>query len=310
MNILKRYAKKILKIFMQDNLEAIPAIEQLAELQKKAGLFPLGHFYSPIPDWGEIQKDELKIWGNLPNVIDGIDLNEKEQLTLFDEFVEYYKELPFPIEKQDDFRYYFENTGYSYSDAITLYSMIRHAKPKHIIEVGSGHSSCLMLDTNERFLENTIKFTFIEPYPELLYSLIRESDKPGIQVFSKRLQDVDLQEFASLEKNDILFIDSTHVSKINSDVNYIFFKVLPSIKSGVYIHFHDIFYPFEYPKNWALEGRAWNEDYILRAFLEYNYAFKIVFFNTFLEYFHEDYFRERMALCLKNKGGSIWLQKQ
>jgi hypothetical protein len=188
--------------------------------------------------------------------------------------------------------------------------MIRHARPKQIIEVGSGYSSCLMLDTNELFFEKAIKTTFIEPYPELLYTLIQENDKKSIKVFPNRLQDVAIEEFSCLNKNDILFIDSTHVSKVNSDVNYIFFEILPALKSGVFIHFHDIFYPFEYPKSWVLEGRAWNEDYMLRAFLEYNNAFKVVFFNTFLEYFHEDFFREHMPLCLKNRGGSLWIQKQ
>ena len=82
-----------------------------------------------------------------------------------------------------------------------------------------------------------------------------------------KLQDVDLKEFDKLKSGDVLFIDSTHVSKIGSDVNYLFFEILPRLHRGVYIHIHDIFYPFEYPKDWIDEGRAWNENYILRAFL-------------------------------------------
>src|SRR5690606_17050723 len=109
--------------------------------------------------------------------------------------------------------------------------------------------------------------------------------------------------------NDILFIDSTHVSKINSDVNYIFFEILPRLASGVYIHFHDIFFPFEYPKAWVYEGRAWNEAYILRAFLQYNNAFSVVLMNTFMDQFHKSFFREHMPLCLINPGGSIWIRK-
>jgi len=76
-----------------------------------------------------------------------------------------------------------------------------------------------------------------------------------------------------------------------------------------HIHFHDIFYPFEYPKEWIYEERAWNENYILRAFLQYNRAFKIIFCNTFLEHFYEQEFMSEMPLCMKNKGGSIWLKK-
>ena len=275
----------------------------------KSGIFPPGHYYSPIPNLQEVRQDETAIWGNFPRTIDGIDLNEDGQLRLFDKFKEFYKELPFPSEKAGTCRYYFENPSYSYSDAIILYCIIRHTKPRRIIEVGSGYSSCVTLDTSEQFFGDAIDVTFIEPYPDLLYSLIRTGDKEKVRVLPTRLQDVALTEFDSLENNDILFINSTHVSKVNSDVNYIFFKISPRLKRGVFIHFHDIFYPFEYPKEWIYEGRFWNEDYILHAFLQYNTAFKILFFNTFLEHFHEEAFNKYMPLCLRNRGGSIWLQK-
>ena len=115
--------------------------------------------------------------------------------------------------------------------------------------------------------------------------------------------------FATLEENDILFIDSTHVAKIGSDVNYLFFEVLPRLRAGVYVHVHDIFHPFEYPRAWIYEGRAWTEAYMLRAFLTFNTAFEIVLFNTFLERFHRERFAHKMPLCLRNEGGSIWLRR-
>jgi hypothetical protein len=188
--------------------------------------------------------------------------------------------------------------------------MIRYAQPKKIIEVGSGYSSCATLDVNELFFDRSIECTFIDPYPEQLFSLIKEDDRKKITVIQKRLQDVGVDIFTSLSANDILFVDSSHVSKINSDVNYIFFELLPLLQSGVYIHFHDIFYPFEYPKDVVRRGFAWNEDYILHAFLQYNTSFKILFFNTFLEHFFKQQFAESMPLCLKNPGGSIWLRKR
>lgn len=270
---------------------------------------PPGHFYSPIPNLDEIRENEAAIFGTTPKAIPGIDLAEESQLQLLDEFKTYYSELPFAAHKAPGLRYAFENNSYSYSDAIMLYSMIRHAQPKRMVEIGSGHSSCVTLDTNELFFAGGIKTTFIEPYPELLLSLIKPSDKESIQLLPTKLQDVDASVFESLEANDILFVDSTHVCRTNSDVNRILFEILPSLKSGVYIHFHDIFYPFEYPKAWVYEGRAWNEAYALRAFLQFNNAFKIVFFNTYLEHFHKAFFEEHMPLCLKNPGGSLWLQR-
>ena len=190
-----------------------------------------------------------------------------------------------------------------------LHCMIRYLRPKRIIEVGSGFSSCVTLDTNQLFFGNSISTTFIEPYPSLLLSLLKETDKNSAKIISRRVQDVDMAEFEALAANDILFIDSTHVSKVSSDVNCIFFDILPRLATGVHIHFHDIFYPFEYPKEWLLEGRAWNEAYMLRAFLQYNKSFEVVLMNTYMEHFHESFFKENMPLCLNNRGGSIWIRK-
>src|SRR5207302_8473946 len=97
-----------------------------------------------------------------------------------------------------------------------------------------------------------------------------------------------------LEDGDILFIDSTHVGKAGSDVNRFFFEILPALERGVVIHFHDIFYPFEYPARWLDEGRAWNEQYLLRAFLEFNEMFQIKLFTTFMETKHKQWFEEKM----------------
>ena len=305
MRIIKRVAKK-LPPMKRVLLERDQARE---ELRKYGGFVPPGHFYSPIPSLDEVALREDVIFNRIPRKVPGIDLNTEEQMDMFASFKEYYDELPFKADKTDSLRYFFENPTYSYSDAILLYCMIRHAQPKRIIEIGSGYSSCVILDTNEIFFNNNISCTFIEPYPQLLESLIKENDKERIEIIPTKLQEVDLSKFACLSSGDILFVDSTHVSKVDSDVNHIFFEILPSLSNEVYIHFHDIFYPFEYPKEWIYAGRAWNENYILRAFLQYNSAFKIIFYNTFLEHYYEQQFISEMPLCMKNKGGSIWLKK-
>jgi hypothetical protein len=269
-----------------------------------------GHFYSPQPSLKEVRKDEAKIYGSIPSNIPGIDLHEEEQLQLLNDLKTYYDEISLPPKKIKGMRYYFENVAYSYSDAILLHGMIRYLKPKRIIEVGSGYSSALELDTNERFFGGSIELTYIEPHPALLLSLIYGRDKGKVNIIPSRLQDVDLSTFDSLQANDILFIDSTHVSKINSDVNVLFFDILPRLRSGVYIHFHDIFYPFEYPKEWIYEGRAWNELYILRAFLQYNRAFRIRLMSNYMVRYHESFFQQHMPLCLTQPGGNIWIRKE
>lgn len=219
--------------------------------------------------------------------------------------------MPFVEHKKTELRYYFENDSYSYSDAICLYGMLRELKPKRIIEIGSSFSSALMVDTNEKFLNNQVDFTFIDPHPDLLLSLLTQDDRknPRINIIDKKLQEIDSNIFSKLEKNDILFIDSTHVSKAFSDVHKQIFEILPLLKKGVFIHFHDIFYPFEYPKEWLLEGRAWNEAYLIRAFLQYNNAFEIVLFNTYLHQNYNEIMTSHMPLGTKNTGGCLWLKK-
>lgn len=278
-------------------------------LKKAQGFVPPGHFYSPIVKISEIMNDSANIFDVTPREIPGIDLNESGQLELLAEFESLYSAIDFPEFRTNGRRYFYENPAYSYSDAIMLNCMMRKFRPNRIIEVGSGYSSCAMLDTSENFLEKAVSLTFIEPYPELLKSLIFPGDLDSIRIVPSRLQDVEIEVFRKLQANDFLFIDSTHVCKTGSDVNYLLFNILPSLHSGVHVHIHDIFYPFEYPKEWVLGGRSWNEVYALRAFLQFNSHFKIELMNTYLEHFHKARFADRMPLCLKNSGGSIWLLK-
>lgn len=268
-----------------------------------------GHFYSPIPSTREIKVNEDRLFSKRASSLPAVDLNLPQQLRLLEKFTLYYNMLSFPINKSDEFRYYYENISFGYGDAISLFSIMHEYKPKRIVEVGSGYSSCVTLDTNEKWFGWKIDCLFIEPFPDLFYSLIRKEDLKQIRILAKRLQDVSLEEFKKLEENDILFIDSTHVSKIGSDVNYIFFEILPCLHKGVLVHFHDIFYPFEYPMEWALEGRAWNEAYLCRAFLEYNSVFKIEFFNSYMAHFFSSIFNNKLPLFLRNAGGSLWLRK-
>jgi predicted O-methyltransferase YrrM len=224
-------------------------------------------------------------------------------------FEQYYSEIPFTENKNNKTRYYFENGVYSYTDAIFLYSMIRHFKPKQIIEIGSGFSSSIILDTNEHFMNNSIKLTCIEPYTDRLKSLLNNNDENTTIIIEKDVQDVHIETFEKLNSGDFLFVDSTHVVKTGSDVNYILFEILPKLKSGVFIHFHDIFYPFEYPKDWVFIGRNWNEDYFLQAFLMYNNKFEIKLFSHYLHKHHKEVFN-KMPLCYKNHGGNLWLMKK
>lgn len=275
-----------------------------------------GHFYSPLPDLREIHSKASHIFDCTPQDLPAINMNVENQIHLAKSFSTLYSDLPFPDHQMDNFRYFLDNPFFSYGDGIILYSCLRHFQPTRVVEVGSGFSSAAMLDVNDVFMDKRIGFTFIEPFPDRLFELLAPEDKEKARIEVNPVQEVEESVFTSLEADDILFIDSSHVAKTHSDVVHILFTILPSLKKGVIIHFHDIPWPFEYPKRWLNEGRAWNEAYFLRAFLQNNAAFEILYFNSFMEIHYADLLRETMPKVLKSPtspvtlgNSSLWLKK-
>jgi predicted O-methyltransferase YrrM len=265
-----------------------------------------GHFYSPIPSLEDIERAinaaPLESYG-------GIDLGEDRQLALLERLSKYYAEVPFPAEKKEGFRFAFHNPSYSWGDAIILFCMIRELKPRRILEIGSGHTSALILDTNERYFDGSIECTFVEPHPELLFSLLRPDEERRQRLIPKKLQDVDLTLFDALETGDILFVDSSHVVKAGSDCQLLFSDILPRLNPGTLIHFHDVYDRFDYPAEWLREGRGWNEQYILRAFLQFNSEFWIKLYTAYMVTRYREWFEKHMPNCLRNSGAQIWIER-
>lgn len=270
---------------------------------------PRGHFYSPLPDVDDIRSRSEEIFRDDVGVGPAIDLRRKEQRAFLEECAPFYDEFPWRDGGSEGRRFYLGQNMFPHADALMLYLMMRRFEPARIIEVGSGFSSALMLDTNDIFFGGRIRCTFIEPYPDRLNSLLREGDDRNAAVIVDAVQNVPLAAFRELGENDILFIDSSHVCKVGSDVNHLVFNVLPVLEPGVVIHFHDIGWPFEYPLQWIIDGRAWNEAYLLRAFLQYNRSFEILVFNSYAYRTFRPFFEERMPLYLEKPGGSLWLRK-
>jgi hypothetical protein len=281
--------------------------EHRSRLSRAWRFVPPGHYYSPIPSDQEIE--EFARRRVAPESIEGVDLNDAGQRALLEDLAAFYPSVPFTGAPQPGLRYRYDNPQYSYADAIFLHTMLRHFRPRRLIEIGSGYSSAATLDTNERFLDNSLDCCFIEPYPELLRSLMTDGDRRRARVIALPLQDVDMALFDVLESGDILFVDSTHVSKVNSDVNRIVFEILPRLARGVFVHIHDVFYPFEYPLDWLREGRAWNEQYLLRAFLQFNASFTIRLFGNYVTDRYRGWFSKHMPLCLNDTGAALWLQR-
>ena len=283
--------------------------KQFSELLRVQGAFPAGHYYSPIPSNEDVLA-YIKSRKSPKSELLGVNLNEKGQHALLSEYVHFYNDVPFTEQKTSARRYYYDNRWFSYSDAIFLYSFLRKFKPKRIIEVGSGFSSAVMLDTIDSCISQKPEITFIEPHPERLISLLREGDRERVRLIDRKIQEVSPDVFLALKSGDLLFIDSSHVVKCGSDLQFIMFEILPRLQKGVVVHFHDVFYPFDYPSEWLLEGRYWNENYFLRAFLSYNSEWSILFFNTYVHFMFGDLIKEKMPLCAKEQGGSLYIRRE
>jgi hypothetical protein len=273
-----------------------------------------GHFYSPVVDPAAPQVVRVCREFASSEIRHGEDLAIDENLILETilRISGHYGKMQFPETRQDGWRYYADNSAYSYGEAILFSCMLLDLAPKRFVEIGSGFSSGAAMDTSDRFLNGAVEFTFIDPFPDTLLSLLRHDDPYRKGVVAKPLQDVPLEMFSRLEPNDILFVDSSHVAKMGSDVNDCFFRILPVLKPGVVVHFHDIFYPFEYPPEWITDVQlSWNEAYLLHAFLQYNPRYRIICFNHLVQRRFGDVLEQRMpAVFARGCGAGIWLRKE
>ncbi len=267
---------------------------------------PLDHFYSPMVVFDKTEESKYQKIRTLP--VRDINLNIEQQLRFLDFMISNQDKLPWDDTPKEGLKYYYKNSAFGHNDAITYYNILICYKPKKVIEIGSGFSSCVLFDTENLYFSEKIEKTFIEPYPALLKDLVGE-DLNKSTLIAERLEDLDSSIFTQLERNDILFVDSTHVSKFGSDLNYIMFEILPRLKSGVIIHFHDIFLNFEYPVEWLQMGICWNENYILRAFLSNNERYKTLYFNNHMGLNYLERYRDEFEVAFKNLGASFWMQK-
>ena len=269
------------------------------------------HFYQPIPDTITL-KDEL--WLRQSELV-GVDMNEQKQIQLLNQFMRFKEEYDaFPKNKASKpYQYYINNPNFGAVDAEILYCIIRHFKPKKIIEIGSGYSTYLSAQAilkNEEENGNKTELIAIEPYPD-------EVLKSGFSGLSKliltKIEEIDLSEFSELKENDILFIDSSHVLKIGNDVQYEYLEILPRLNKGVIIHIHDIFLPMEYPKKWVLEmHRFWNEQYLLQSFLAFNSAFEVLWAGSYMHLRHPEKLEKAFSSYNRKMvgPGSLWIRKK
>jgi hypothetical protein len=283
-----------------------PLAEKYFQLWEEHGfhLTPV-HFYQPIPDTRALPD---ALWQK-PSELVGVDMNEAGQLDLlrnfFPEFRAEYDAIPVdPTGNPHEF--YLKNGAFEGTDALVLYCMVRHFRPRLILEVGSGFSSRLSAQAALR--NGNTELVCIEPYPDDVLT----RGFPGLtSVIPKKVQEVELGSFERLDDGDILFIDSSHVVKTGGDVNYLFLEVLPRLRPGVVVHVHDIFLPQEFPKRWIIDLRLfWTEQYLLQAFLTYNSKFEVLFANAYMGLKHVPEMQETFPKSPWWGGGSFWMRRK
>lgn len=253
------------------------------------------HYYEPLPDFRSITEEQIERRRSYP----AIDFNWNEQLELLNKLATYREELL-------DLDFDFENDYFSGFDAAVYYSLIRHLKPERIVEIGGGYSTRIAVKALA--VNQTGSLRCIEPYPEERLN----GANARIELIRKRVEEVDLDFFSSLETNDILFIDSSHTVKFGSDVCYELLEILPSLASGVWVHVHDIFFPHDYPAEWLIKRRlALNEQYLLEAFLAFNTTFSVRLANYWLclEYLNDVAPVWPHAVSPNHGSSSFWMKR-
>lgn len=269
------------------------------------------HYYGVLPD----TRDLPDSWWAEPAYQSAYDLIPKleDMDGLFQRVMNWSPDLA-NLPRDPTGGFYWNNPMFPPLDALVLYGMIREYRPRQLLEIGSGFSTEIALLAAQK---TQTAIHCIEPHPAAQLLTHRSQLQELTQA---PLQDVDLKVFDRLQANDFLFIDTTHTVKIRSDVNYLVFRILPRLASGVIIHFHDIFLPHEYPHRWYDEiSIFWNEQYLLLAYLMENPGLQLLLPNYALSLRHKDQLRERLKdfdiwNITENLGGasgaSFWLRKR
>jgi predicted O-methyltransferase YrrM len=319
--MLRAYARKILPLPVKRGLYHVYSQTVPSALGKILGLIGYdvsrrANYYSPLPTVPKLKKTEHR-W-NRPSELRGVryDIDEMKARYLrlsclyVDEFLEI---RPYEAISSEGY-----GLGYTAVDALTLYLMIRDLKPKKYVEVGSGLSTyyCSLAAGRNAAEGSPIQITCIEPYPfEKLYSI------DSIEIIPKMLQDVERECFDQLESGDVLFIDSSHALKIDSDVSQLLLEILPSLKSGVNIHIHDISFPYNvpYPSDYWVFNQAepmfWNEAMVLQAFLAFNNEFEITMSMPLIRHHDEGFLKKNVPIyqtLTENPKtfSSIWIRRK
>ena len=238
---------------------------------------------SPVPERADLDD---AFWRRHSELV-GLDMNDEYALDLLDSVLpQYLAEFrsSFPIYRSSsrETQFYLMNGSFMAIDAHVYYVFIRHFKPKHIIEIGAGNSTLLAAAASVRNREEAglaPALTAIEPFPS---TALKRGLSGRCRLIEKKVQDVGLELFASLQSGDILFIDSSHVLRSGGDVQLEYCEILPRLAPGVLVHIHDISLPKSYPRVYFESQLYFSEQYLLQAFMCFNPRFEVIWPGNYM----------------------------
>lgn len=246
------------------------------------------HYHVPVPNIIELEKTR-EIWAK-KSELPGLTVDLDAQVNAIKAVcLPYQKEYIGNTTYREAVRDHF-GPGYGYIEAQALHAVVRYYKPKRVIEIGSGVSTYCIWKACRKNDEETgerTRIICIEPYPSQRLQVF-----PEIELIAKPVQSVALETFGSLDRGDLLFIDSSHTVKPGGDVNHLILEVLPRLRPGVIVHFHDIYWPYDYQRDICQTFYHWAESSFLRAFLIFNQRAKILICLSLLHYERQDLLKE------------------
>ena len=282
-------------------------LEHLPETKSvllKQGVFPIvDHYYEPLFNTGRL--DEVRM--SHDRRLLGIEWNLDAQLRLL-ETLDYGEAARIAMGTVEATQPLAPTSSFLSGDAEFWFSIIRHFKPRQLIEIGSGQSTLL---ATAAIAANSAE----EPTYQCRHLCIEPYEQPwlestAVEVVRARVEDVPLSLFANLGEGDILFVDSSHIIRPQGDVLAEYLEILPSLRPGVIVHIHDVFSPRDYPAQWVVaQNKFWNEQYLLEAFLTHNRDWEILAALNLLHHSHPDALRRVCpALTADREPGSFYIR--
>ncbi len=270
-SVLRERAVRVLRALGD---RAMPHVVRL--LEERAGYHVIKrHYYAPVPDAADLPPDYWQQISSMP----GVDLRLGQALDFLEQAVPRHIEgfrARFPLHRTPGQDFFLINGTYMAVDAHVYWCLIQEYMPKRIIEIGAHASTMVATAATAAVAARggpSCSIHAIEPFPSDY--LLREHGRT-ITLHRQKVQDIPLGMFEELEAGDMLFVDSTHMLRTGSDVQYEFLEVLPRLRPGVFVHVHDVSLPKHYPKVYFDNRIYWNEQYLLQAFLAFNHRFEVV----------------------------------